>query len=248
MDSAILSVYQDQLLADGRTVTRFTDGNDEWRKDFAVDNNLQYRFGTGPLQHTALIGFDYQHLLDWISFKGGFAPDLDLFAPNYHQLFPLPPPYIQNKYRTTNYGLYAQDQIKFDERWILTIGGRQDWARIADQDELSITPVQKQKDQKLTYRGGLTYLTDFGLAPYVSYTQSFLPQAGSDFFGTPFEPTTGEQYEAGIKYQPLGLNALATAAVFDLTKQNVLTPDPSHPECPFCEVQLGDPRAALNFS
>ena len=40
--------------------------------------------------------------------------------------------------------------------------------------------------------------------------------------GTPFEPETGEQYEVGIKYQPVGWNSFITVAAFDLTKKNAI--------------------------
>lgn len=81
-----------------------------------------------------------------------------------------------------------------------------------------------QKDEKFTGRVGLSYIFDAGIAPYVSYATSFQPVTGLDFQGNAFQPSTGEQYEAGIKYQPVGTNSLFTAAVFDLTQQNVIFP------------------------
>jgi iron complex outermembrane recepter protein len=71
---------------------------------------------------------------------------------------------------------------------------------------------------------------DNGLAPYVSYSESFFQEeTGSDLAGNPFEPTRGTQVEAGIKYQPPGTSALFTAAVFEITKSNALVPDPTNP-------------------
>jgi len=40
------------------------------------------------------------------------------------------------------------------------------------------------------------------------------------------QPTTGTQYEVGVRYQPKKFDALFSAAFFDLTQQNVLTTDP----------------------
>jgi iron complex outermembrane receptor protein len=77
----------------------------------------------------------------------------------------------------------------------------------------------------------------FGLAPYVVYSTSFQPTPGTDLAGRPFKPTTGKSQEVGIKYQPTGVNALITAAWYDTTQQNVLTPDPLNP---FFSVQLGE--------
>ncbi|MDU6377820.1 MAG: TonB-dependent receptor, partial [Bradyrhizobium sp.] len=42
--------------------------------------------------------------------------------------------------------------------------------------------------------------------------------------GLPFVPTTGEQYEGGLKYKPAFADMLFTAAAFDLRQQNTLTP------------------------
>ena len=83
-----------------------------------------------------------------------------------------------------------------------------------------------QHDDKFTGRAALMYNFDSGFAPYLSYSTSFQPAAGTDRQGNPFEPTTGRQIEAGLKYQPAGSKAMVTAAVYELTQRNVLTPDP----------------------
>jgi iron complex outermembrane receptor protein len=74
----------------------------------------------------------------------------------------------------------------------------------------------------------------------VSYATSFLPTGGTDFSGRPFQPTTGQQYEIGVKYQPTGLNSFITLSAFNLTEQNVLTVDPAHPDF---ESQTGEVRS-----
>jgi iron complex outermembrane receptor protein len=60
----------------------------------------------------------------------------------------------------------------------------------------------------------------------VSYATSFQPQAVVDFHGNRFNPTTGRQYEVGVRYEPPGTNAMLSAALFDIVQQNVLTTDP----------------------
>ncbi|KAG0735086.1 hypothetical protein G6F24_018803 [Rhizopus arrhizus] len=44
--------------------------------------------------------------------------------------------------------------------------------------------------------------------------------------GSPLKPTTGEQYEAGVKFQPDGYPSLLTKSAFQITQKNVSTPDP----------------------
>jgi iron complex outermembrane receptor protein len=65
------------------------------------------------------------------------------------------------------------------------------------------------------------YNFDNGIAPYFSYSESFLPLLTPGKAGQLLNPETGLQYEVGVKYQPVGLNALFTFAAFDLTRDNV---------------------------
>lgn len=137
-------------------------------------------------------------------------------------------------------GLYAQDQIKLD-RFTFTLSGRQDWVDTETTDHLLAGTVTQQDARAFTWRAGATYVFDNGVAPYVSYATSFEPQLGvNQATQQPFVPTTGQQYEAGVKYQPPGINALLTAAVFDLTQQNVVMVDPSNP---LLSVQTGEIRS-----
>jgi iron complex outermembrane receptor protein len=74
----------------------------------------------------------------------------------------------------------------------------------------------------------------------VNYAESFLPITGTDFFGSPLKPTTGKQYEAGVRYTIPGTKVMVTFAGFDVTQQNVLTPDTAHPGF---NVQTGEIRS-----
>lgn len=69
------------------------------------------------------------------------------------------------------------------------------------------------------------------------YFFAFVPALlGSLFAALYGRAKTGKQYEVGIKYQPVGVNALITLAAFDLTRANVVTfPPPT-----FAAVQTGE--------
>ena len=183
MESHMLGVYQPYPLLDEdpTAITRFTDGNDEHRRDFVIDNQLQFDFATGPVAHTALAGFEFRDTTDWIAFTGGEAPPLDLTDPDYDQDFPPASPYLQNEYSDRSYGLYLQDQITVLDRWIVTLGGRQDWLSTTDVDELYGSPTVEADYSEFTYRAGLTYLTDFGLAPYASYNSPSCRRGATSF-------------------------------------------------------------------
>lgn len=128
--------------------------------------------------------------------------------------------------------VYVQDQMVFRERIHLDLGARYDWIETDAEDWESETG-QTLKDHQPSLSAGLLYAFDNGLSPYVSYSESLLQEAyGVDAGGGVFEPTRGTQYEAGVKYQPTGMNALFTAAAFDLTKSNMLEADPTNPGFP----------------
>jgi iron complex outermembrane receptor protein len=124
-------------------------------------------------------------------------------------------------------GLYAQDQIKLD-RWTLSITGRQDFVNteVESRGQYPAAGTIGRSDSAQTGRVGLNYLFDFGLSPYASYSTSFVPNAAASRTGQAFKPTTGDGWEAGVKFKPVGGNLMLTAAYFDIGQKNVLTSDP----------------------
>ncbi len=209
------------------TLDRFAFADHDVLNGITLDNQLQANVATGPVRHTILFGLDYQHSWNRDQQFFGSAPSLNAFNPVYGQTIPTPTISIGNSVQQLDQvGFYFQDQMKLD-KWRLLLGGREDWAssRTQDLDAGTTTP---QFNRAFTGRAGLIYLFDSGLAPYVSYSTSFQPTAGTDFSGAPFNPTTGQQEEIGVKYQPPGFNSFITVSAFNLTQQNVLTQDPIH--------------------
>lgn len=212
-------------------------------ESLSVDNQLQAKFATGPLRHTVLAGIDYQNMNSLWRYGFGSIGPIDLYAPVYNQ--PFTPPTLVNHRRDklSQLGVYVQDQIELGN-FRLWLSGRNDFAKttnsIFNTTANRVTSSGKTDDDAFTGRAGLVYLFENGLAPYVSYSTSFEPQAGTDARGTSFRPTLGEQYEIGVKYQPVGWNAFITVAAFDLTKQNVLSADPTNP---LFSIQNGEVRS-----
>ncbi len=71
------------------------------------------------------------------------------------------------------------------------------------------------------------YALDNGLSPYLSYSQAITPAMLPGADGKPLKPTTAEQVEAGLKFQPPGSSDLYSIAVYDLTQKDVATRDPN---------------------
>jgi iron complex outermembrane receptor protein len=219
------AVYADTLQADDRTLTRIADMGKSTLSSIVVDNQAQAKFDTGPAAHTFLAGFDYQRHAYRDTGASGTAGSIDIFDPVYGAT-PIGPMTEYSNVRQTMWqaGIYAQEQMKLFEKLVLVAGGRYDWTSKQTDDRLA-GGSSTQKDQKFTGRLGAVYLTDIGLSPYVSYSESFLPQLGTDFAGKTFDPDGGRQYEVGVKYQPEGSNSSVNVALFDLVRQNMLTAD-----------------------
>ncbi|WP_371348214.1 TonB-dependent siderophore receptor [Ancylobacter sp. IITR112] len=190
-------------------------------------NSLEAKFDALGAEHTALIGFDYYlRSYDSHRYRGGSYSFLDLDTgvsyggPNVNFAIDRGSDTLANQY-----GLFVQDQIKFGEHWVLLLGGRQDWTN-STTTAYQTGKVTDQEDSAFTGRAGLVYLFDNGLAPYASVSQSFQPQVGLNYAtGAPLDPSKGLQYEAGLRYEPVGQNLLFTAAVYDITQTNVVTYD-----------------------
>ena len=229
---------------DYSTIIRGGGGADENFDTLTLDNSFNARFETGPLRHNILAGIDYQHIAgeNFQQFNTGVSsnplasiPNLNLYRPSYGGTLPsfdltkLSSAYTNSYSKRDQVGVYLQDQIAIG-RLQLIASGRYDWY---DQTTLNkrsnaMTPFGQTA---FTGRLGALYELPFGVSPYVSYSESFEPQTGATWDGVPFDPVSGRQYEAGIKYQPRGTNALFTVSAYDLRRQ---------------KVPVGDPRAGTN--
>ena len=227
------------LAADQRTLNRFAFTADGETDLYTIDTHVQASFTTGPAAHTLLAGVDYQRF-DVDDFQRfGAAPTIDVFNPVYGASVMQPAPSTDLNIVQEQIGIYAQEQVKLFDDLVLTLGGRQDFVSSDQSNRLAGTKTE-QDDSELSWRAGAVYLLGYGLAPYASYTESFLPIVGANRLGEAFEPETGVQYEAGIKFQPPGYNSSVTLAAFHLTRENVRTPDPNNP---LNQVQTGEVRS-----
>lgn len=171
------------------------------------DTHLESRVRTGAVDHTILTGVDVSRLSHRSKEGfGGVPVGVDPVLA-----------YRSNQTQTLT-GIYVQDQLKW-QKWRLTLGGRHDW--LSSDFESGGTNFNRD-DTRFTGRAALGYVTDFGLAPYVSWGTSFTPNPGTLLSGAVAEPTTGEQVELGVKYDIPGYNAALRAAVFDLRQENAV--------------------------
>ncbi|MBA6145678.1 MULTISPECIES: TonB-dependent siderophore receptor [Pseudomonas] len=211
--------------ADSNILNRAYTGGDERLHSYIIDNMLQAEFFTGAAKHTLLMGTDYQRRKADVEWRYGTVNPLDAGNPQYGngnlQLLG------ENRYqrRLQQTGVYLQDLVELDQ-WRFSLGLRQDWVKVSEQNRDSDTKVNDQRS-KFTTRAGVLYLFENGIAPYVSYSESFNPNTVSDQDGRPLAPTEGTQWEAGIKYQPSGSDNLFTASVFRIEQENLASKQPN---------------------
>ncbi|MDX5630040.1 MULTISPECIES: TonB-dependent siderophore receptor [unclassified Brenneria] len=199
----------------------------EWRKtqEMTVDNQLGAQFNTGGLEHNVLAGLDYKwnkdkqtlnrnrtsSPIDWTSPQYGLSFDESTFNPLTNQ-----------RQMLDQIGVYLQDQMEWNN-WNLLLSGRQDWAEVRTYNHLTSSQDQ-QNDHKLTGRAGLLYAFDNGISPYISASTSFEPVLQRNTNSSrSFDPTTGRQYEVGVKYQPRDSETMMSVALYDLQQTNLLT-------------------------
>lgn len=219
-DSGFGYAYLSGIDASGPNLaSRYYFGSDGTDEDLVLDAHMQYDTSFDFVESQTLIGVEFgKHegnsanywevapSVDWTNVVGAGGP---VYATG---------PYSKTASEQNTKAIYLQQNLTFNDRLTATIGLRNDWLDLEETNQLAGTTAAGDYSE-FTKRFGLSYKITGELAAYVSYAESAAPPS------TGTEPTTGEQYEAGIKYQPDAFPALFTASVYDLTMQNITTYD-----------------------
>ncbi|MBB4952603.1 iron complex outermembrane receptor protein [Agrobacterium vitis] len=194
---------------------------------FAIDNQLEYDTSTARLDSKSLLGVDYAFDNTHEDISYGTASGIDINNPVYcGRACVFPSPYINWRVKQKALGIYGQEQLTLDDRWILTVGGRYDYVDTTA-DYYNSGTQDANTAEAFTKRIGLSYKINPQLAVYGNYSTSFQPLVtptanGYSLDGT-LKPQEGEQYEIGLKYKPDSFDGMFTVALFDLTQTEVPT-------------------------
>lgn len=208
-----------------RTLARgytYTDGTS---KSHYLDNRISGKIKlSDSIQLRPTFGIDYlKSDTDGLNNGFGSVPGLDMFNPVYGAPFDITgTPYgLHSK----QWGAYASTQLRIGSHWNFNAGIRHDSAKNTGSVSGSDAAYDVSKN---SINLGAMYITDFGVSPYISYSESFKPIAGVDSQGTAYKPYEGKQSEVGLKMEPSWLNGTLTLAYFDVKEKNALISDASN--------------------
>ena len=194
-----------------------------------LDQHVEGRFKTGAIEHQMLLGLDAvrfkqeeAQLFDGSPSRGGTVPPIDIYRPVYTPYTPPPfGPAVKSSQRQV--GAYLQDQMRIGDHWIVVAGLRHDRAKSG------LVGAADETSNATTKRLGVMFHDWAGWSPYVSYSESFTPVAGTNALtGARYKPQKGEQIEAGLKFEPAGRDLSFSAATYELREENRLVPDPAN--------------------
>lgn len=177
------------------------------------------KFTTGPVAHQILFGIDKTSVgRNNNETARNFNFTTNIFRPTV-----IPDPMIstsadKNLGSEDRTGVTLQNVMSVGEHWRAIVGGRFDEYKSAF--SIAGEPLDGQPDaDNFTPRAGLVYLPTQQLSFYTSYSESFEPNAAVDQAyqnaGQTLDPTFGEGWEFGFKWESQGGKLLTSGALFN---------------------------------
>lgn len=229
---AELAANRQQLLVDGRTLTRQRRFRDYDATYQVIRGEINGRFRLAGLQHRLIVGVDADRFENDQVFLRARAPTLasnptaarqqaiDIFNPVYgrHPL-PTPTPLTDRVETQKSTGVFVQDQINLSERLQLRLGARVDDYRQTLLNRVD-NQASSQKETRTSPQLGIVLRPTDALSLYATYGENFRPLSGVDAQGNGFEPNQSTSLEAGAKFSMGGLEA--SVAVFQVKQKKIL--------------------------
>ncbi|TLX64004.1 TonB-dependent siderophore receptor [Stutzerimonas nosocomialis] len=203
----------------GTTVPRVQFATDSEADQLNGNVMLQYDHRFENIDSSSLVGIEYLDSSTKASSIYTAASSIDIANPVFTGVARGAAPYTVRNEDAKTTAVFLQQNLSFYERFIVTAGARRDFMDLSSKgfNTFSTPVVFDDNDSfaETSYRGALTYIVSDEVSTYVSMVESVSPPE----IGV--TPKRGKQYELGVKYAPLGMNALFSAAIYDLTQDNV---------------------------
>lgn len=216
-----------------RVIERMTQDHDI----ISVNTYLENNFSIGSVKNKVLAGVDFYYYSEaYPNYKNASAPSINIFRPVYGTVDKANCPndiYDTDvwEYKTRTFAGYIQDHITISEKIKGVIGVRfEDYHYKMIYEEGGEAYNDTSDAFSCVPRLGLIYQPTKNLSLYGSYSVGFEPQKSNyPNNGGPFDPETSSQYEVGIKSDLFNKRIMTTLALYDIIKENVLTPDKNDP-------------------
>lgn len=197
----------------GTLVDRGYIGRDREAQEVIGNAILQYDTSFGPVDSSTLGGIEYRDESSKTTSVYAPGDPIDVSNPVYQGAPSSLTPYSANDQDNRTRSVFLTQNLSFYDHVIVTAGVRNDSMDLSSQD---ITGTTASDDiSETSYRGALTYKITDEVSTYYSYVESIAPPEIG------IKPERGKQHELGVKYAPIGMNALFSAAVYELDKDNV---------------------------
>ncbi|MES1939698.1 TonB-dependent siderophore receptor [Salinisphaera sp. T5B8] len=197
----------------GTVVDRDYFGTDSEAEELIGNAILQYDISFDHIDSSTLAGVEYRDASTEDSSIYGNADPIDIADPEFGGAPENLTVFSANDQDFKTQSVFATQNLSFYDRVVATAGIRHDWLDLASTD---LSGVRTSDDfSETSVRGALTYKFTEQLSAYISQVESVAPPT----IGV--EPERGEQYEIGVKYAPRGMNALFSAAIYDLSREDI---------------------------
>lgn len=198
-------------------------------KEATLDANLMVRTEVLGGTHTFLTGFDFDRT-KFSSSMGLFVRstpngNIDLARPSYDAIYvPQLPVNSQQKDHYRTVAVYVQDQATYGQ---LHLTGGLRYTQLDFEEVSNIGVGNKDSYRRLSPRLGATFNVAPGVALYAGYASAF--RAAFGFVGRVVpKPETSQNVEGGVKLAVPKANVSGTISIFNQTRDNVTTPDPTN--------------------
>lgn len=177
-------------------------------------------FDTGSVRHDLLAGFEVTRYTDSYVFDVAALPPVDLVNPvdDVSYVFPIPGQRAIGEPRSTVLAPYLIDQIGLSDHFQVLVGARYDSIEFED-----LPSNRSTSNGEWSPMFGAVWAPSTTLSLYGNWTESFAPPAPRALQN--LDPERSEQVEFGVKLSMLDGRARATAAVYDMERDNIAIPD-----------------------
>lgn len=224
---------------DYKAMLRTSNLQDANNRSYTLDNRLTRDFNFKNVSHHFLIGLDGMHDKREMNSYDCAIENFNFYNSVYNTRVNCGDRNYKPSYATTNnntdkidttqfVGIYLRDQIFIQDNLVINLAGRHDWSKTSTENLLTGKKTSPKSSNAFSGSASVLYSINDWVSPYVSYSTSFLPVAGTDINNSPFDPQKGKQLESGFKFQSQDQRIQGSLSWYSLALENMTVPNPAN--------------------